>query len=205
MAGHEYEENFFWTSGHSFENYFLDEEIFSGAFCFLTASIYKKLAKTIFCENFEAGVRLIAILTLSSKDIEKSGFPIGAFDWKDIKINENGFFIEFESWMGDTPGNTKEIFLKAFRKNEGIVNNSSYDTALKICRGHTAVKLEQKIFALCIYEAGREENEGLAIKDANSFCQMQEKMISTALCEKWLEYLCEEKENYPAPLVERVV
>lgn len=201
MNGHKTEGNLSWTIGHSLENYFIEPELISDAYRYLTSSEYKSDAALKFKELLPSALKIIAAISLAAKDIGKCSYPLGVIGWEDFDINAGLLELNIDSLgSGDTP-DILVNFKAAYRKYQPIVEASDEVIYAKICRGHTAMQLLQRVFALCLFRAGFQQDENLAQKSASDFSKLKESTVSTALCEAWLKTIKSGSGNYPVNLV----
>jgi len=204
MSSHENDGNLYWTLGHSFENYFIENGLVSEAYRYLTGSEFKDEAIRLFKGVLPEALKIVAAISLAAKEIDKSTYPIGVIHWSDFEIN-NGFLnFPTGSWCQHNASEIKSKFINSYNKYIPIVRSSEDLVCARICRGHTAMKIVQRVFSYCLYKAGEESNKELAIKHAEEFSKLKESSLSSALCEAWLRSINEGNENYPVNLISSV-
>ena len=201
MPDHKTNGNLSWTIGHSFENYFIEQNLVSDAFRYLTSSEFKNDAAGLFEKYLPSTLKLIAISSLAAKEIEKSSYPLGVISWDDFEFDDENIFLDLDSWRAKESDAMTIAFKEAFRKYQPVIEATDFKVYARICRGHTAIKLLQRAFSACLYLAGRASDADLANKSAVDFSKFKESTISTALCESWLRAVDGGSDNYPINLV----
>ncbi|QFU06676.1 hypothetical protein FIU82_16925 (plasmid) [Pseudoalteromonas sp. THAF3] len=204
MKEHKTEGNLSWTLGHSLENYFIESELISDAYRYLTNSEYKGDATKKFKYLLPSALKVISVISLAAKDIGKCSYPLGVIGWEDFNINSGTLEFNIDSWKENETHQILVNFKAAYRKYQPIVEASDEVIYARICRGHTAMQLLQRVFALCLFIAGYQQDERLAKKSASDFSKLKESAISTALCEAWLKTIEGGSDNYPVNLVSSV-
>ncbi|MCF2910792.1 hypothetical protein L1285_21010 [Pseudoalteromonas sp. DL2-H2.2] len=200
MDEHESDYNLNWTIGHSLENYFLNPEIINVGFSFLAHTQHKKEALTKLSVVLSQALNIVAAITLAAKDAGiKFTYPCSIIKWQNFKF------------QGDTlqlcVTNTEPLAAKLFSKYDQIkpaVDASDKKAIARICRGHTAIVLLQRVFSACIYNVGQDNDKDTAKSDADNFSSLNEKHISTALSQAWISNISNETNNYPKPLIDSV-
>lgn len=204
MQEHKVDGNLSWTLGHSLENYFIEADLISDAYPYLTDSEYSGDATQLFKDLLPMALKIIAIISLAAKDIDKCSYPLGTIGWNDFTIRDGILRFDIDSWR---KGEAQEIlvnFRKAYQKYQPIVEASDRMIYARICRGHTAVQLLQRVFSSCLFEVGFQQDEGLANQCASNFSQLNKNAISNALCQAWLKSIEKGSKNYPINLVSSV-
>lgn len=201
MGQHKTEGNLSWTLGHSLENYFIDSEVVSGAYRYLTKSEYKTDAVLLFRNIIPSALKILATISLAASEVGKCSYPLGVIAWDDFKIEGNDLEFDVELWRDDEAHQILIDFKEAYRKYRPVVEISDNVVCARVCRGHTAIQLLQRVFSLCLFNAGCQYDEDLARKYASSFSKIKEGAVSTALCEAWLKAIENGNENYPINLL----
>lgn len=204
MREHKKEGNLSWTLGHSLENYFIESDLISDAYRYLTNSEYKSEATEIFNKLLPSALKIITIISLAAKDIDKSSYPLGVISWDDFAVDNNTLVFDIDSWRATEYQNILIEFKKACRKYQPIVDASEPVIHARICRGHTAMQLLQRVFSCCLFTSGYQQDKDLAKKHATEFSKLKESVVSTALCEAWLRTIKNGSNNYPLNLVSSV-
>lgn len=204
MKEHKTEGNLSWTLGHSLENYFIESELISDAYRYLTNSEYKGDATNSFKSLLPSALKIIATISLAAKDIGKCSYPLGVIGWEDFYIKDGLLEFNIDSWKENETHQILVNFKTAYRKYQPIIEASDEMIYARICRGHTAMQLLQRVFSLCLFSAGYQQDEGLAKRCASDFSRLKESAISTALCEAWLKTIESGSNNYPVNLVASV-
>lgn len=204
MRDHEREGNLCWTSGHSFENYFIERQVIPEAYRYLTGSEYKADAVYLFSEILPESINIISSISLAAKDIGKSTYPGGVIRWDDFKIVDRNLFFSIDEWRIGDSSQIKKEFSEAYKKYYPIARSSEETICARICRGHTAMQMLQRIFAACLHQAGLDNSSELSAKHAEDFSRLRESSLSSALCEAWLQSIKNGNKNYPANLVSSV-
>ncbi len=203
MGEHEADGNFSWTIGHSIENYFFNEAILIDAYRYLCGSSFKSSAQNIFVALLPSIFKLVANITLAAKEIEKSSYPIGVLMWEDFEVSNEKISLK-NSWLSRNENQVAAAFNNQLNRFGPIVEASEELICSRICRGHTAMVMFQRIFSACIFYSGSIENKEKAFKDSNIFANLKESNVSSALCEAWLRKVQEGKAIYPINLVDSV-
>ncbi|WP_440053369.1 hypothetical protein ACSLBF_10510 [Pseudoalteromonas sp. T1lg65] len=204
ISGYEVDSNLNWTTGHSLENYFLSPEIIADAYSYQSGSEFKLGAIELLKSVLPSAISIIAALSLAARDISSSSYPCKIVKWQNYAIREHSIELNLNE---DSGGEQTEIYLKFVEKFQHYlptVKATEIDVQSRICRGHTAITLLQRVFSACIFHVGREQDETLAIKDANKFSSIKENSISNALCQAWLGAISNGYDNYPIHLVDSV-
>lgn len=206
MLEHETDGNLSWTLGHSIENYFFRDDLLCEAYRFLCGSEYKSDAEDVFVKVLPSALKLVATITLAAKEIDKSSFPAGVIGWQDFVINDNSVSLDIDSWKSDKNDDIFKNFRIYFNKYLPITYSSDELICSRICRGHTAMLMLQRVFSACLKQVIKEKDtEEKALGDANAFAHLKESNIATALCESWVRKAKEENSLYPFLLIESVV
>lgn len=204
MTDHESDGNLSWTIGHSLENYFITDDIICKAYRFLCGSEYKTRAEELYKKIFPSALRVIANITLAAKKIEKCTYPAGTIGWKDFVIENEKIYIDIDKWKSGKNNLLAANFCQEFKVNIPIVNGSETLICSRICRGHTAMLMLQRVFSACLFYAVKSDDEALAEKVAGEFSRIKEAAISSALSEAWVQSVRDGKAIYPENLVESV-
>lgn len=198
------EGNLSWTLGHSFENYFIERTVVSDAYRYLTSSEFKADAVTLFNENLSHALRIISAISLAARDIGKAGYPGGVIRWRDFTVQGQELTFSIDEWRSGDESEIKREFIKNYKKYLPIVKSSEEIICARICRGHTAMQMLQRIFSACLFHSGLDSNRELAARHAEDFSKLRESSLSAALCEAWLKSIKDGNQNYPAKLVSSV-
>lgn len=199
---HESDGNLSWTLGHSIENYFLSPIMLGEGFRYLSTSGFKSQAVTLFCSVFTDAIRKIAALTLAAKELGCANYPASQIAWPAIDLNEG--CVTFDRGEGLNAFQLR--FWAVFDKYIGVVDKSEEVVCSRLCRGHTAVLVLQRIFSACLYHVSRSTDEEVARYDANLFNNVGEVNISSALSEAWIRQVTAGVGGalYPVPLVQSI-
>lgn len=198
MQDHESDGNLSWTIGHSIENYFIEQDLLTNSYSYLSGTEFKTEALKIFNKIMDSSIKLIAAISLSAKDINKCTYPIGIIKWQNFKISNNILSLDIEE-LEQTP--ILKNFTIELEKNYRIVENTDIRICLRICRGHTAILMLQRIFASCLHNVGSKENEDKAYKDASDFQKVSENILVAALCESWTRMVSNDNIEHPNNLI----
>lgn len=201
LSSENIEGNLFYTRGHSIENYFIDFEIVSVAYQFLTGSEHKLAAIELFEKILPSVIRTIAAISLAAQQVNKLTFPIGVISWTDFKVVDSKIEFNIEHWKAARGDDLSIQFAEHYRKCLGKAENTDVITCARICRGHTAMQFLQRIFSLCLYEAAKKDDEKVAEDNAKDFSSIRESVVSNALCQSWLNSIQKGNENFPVELV----
>ncbi|KMW73197.1 hypothetical protein TI10_08790 [Photorhabdus luminescens subsp. luminescens] len=204
MNDHENEGNLNWTIGHSLENYFIDSNLIVDAFSYLSGSEFKVSATEFFKEVLPSAIKLITVIALSARDIEQSTYPIGTIKWDDFYICEKKLTLDIDKWKLKETTKIAEKFIYCFNKYTSIIEHTDQLICSRICRGHTAILMLQRIFAACLYFVGKDKDEPLSQKSAKEFVNIKESAISNALSEAWIRMVKLENATYPSNLINSV-
>jgi len=203
VTGHEVDGNLSWTLGHSIENYFLSPLMLGEGFRFLSGSGRKSEAVELFSEYFDDAVRKIAAITLAAKELDCANFPSSIVRWNNIVLKEG--VIDFGFRSEQNLNDFAEKFVSTYEAFLLVVDRTDIEVCARLCRGHTAVVILQRLFAASLYESGRDREEDLARYDANLFNNVSEHIISSALSEAWINKVAAGASHYPQPLVQLVM
>ncbi|EPN7879297.1 DUF4435 domain-containing protein [Vibrio vulnificus] len=196
--------NLCWTSGHSMENYFLDASVITDSYRFLCNSEYKWGAIDLFESLLPSIFKLVASISLAAKQLELSSYPMGVFQWDDFKIDGTNIIIDSEN------SNHRDIetfinFIQCVKHYEIVSEKSPIEVCTKICRGHTAMVLLQRIFSKCLYtEASKTESNETAIRIAKSFSSIKESQLASCLGESWARHVSNGNTEYPKALIDSI-
>lgn len=196
--------NFYLTEGHSFENYFLFEDVLVNAFRYLTSYEFKNKALDIFKNNFDEVFNIVANICLTARAMEMASYPNGNIQWEDFKISNNCISLPIDDWSLSKKDVHCERFKNIYSDNREIVYKTDQSVCIKISRGHTAIILLQRIFAFCLYVAGKVEDKDEALREANRFKKLSETQVSASLSQSWLDSLNKGSLNYPVDLVLKI-
>lgn len=204
MNDHESDGNLSWTLGHSLENYFLEEDLLCSAFRYMCSSEYKAEAVTLFKNIITSAIHEVAAITLSARDIGASSYPCSLIKWNNIKIIDNKLDMNIENCSNNKQEDMADNFIQLYKKYKPISISTEGLICARICRGHTAIVMLQRIFAACLYEVISNESEELATRTANAFSNQKESAISGALSETWLNNIKTGSVNYPENLIRAI-
>lgn len=193
--------NLYLTEGHSFENYFFLEEVLINAFSYLTSYEFKNEAIDLLKNNFNEVFNIVSNISLTARDINIANYPNGHIQWDNFNVSNDCISFSIEDWALSQKDVHCERFKSSYSSNREIVLKTDHSICIKISRGHTAVVMLQRIFAFCLYVAGREENENEALKEAKRFKGLSEAQISASLSQSWLDSLNKGSKNYPVDLI----
>lgn len=202
VGEHEVDGNLSWTLGHSIENYFLCPVMLSEGFRFLSGSGRKGLAVGVFSDYFDDAMRKIAAITLAAKECNCANYPSSIVRWNHIVLDQGVIDFGFEKENLDQFA-TK--FVSSYEAYLSVADRTEVEVCARLCRGHTAVLILQRLFAASLYISGRAEDEDLARYDANMFNNVPESIVSAALSEAWINKIVAGGSYYPAPLVQLVI
>ncbi|MEX5574062.1 DUF4435 domain-containing protein [Pseudomonas lijiangensis] len=200
LDDHESDGNLSWTLGHSIENYFLSPVMLGDGFRFLSASGFKTQAITFFCQILGDALRKISALTLAAKELGRATYPASQITWQNIVFTDNT--IEITKTEKQIP--FQQHFWNTYESFLGTVALTDENICTKLCRGHTAMIVLQRVFAACLYKVSAHIDENIARYDANLFSNVGEINISSALSEAWIRQVKEGKAHYPLPLVNSI-
>ncbi|MDE1479395.1 hypothetical protein KKJ01_14430 [Xenorhabdus bovienii] len=206
MNDHENDGNLNWTIGHSLENYFIESDLIIDAFSYLSGSEFKASALKLFKKVLPSAIKITTVIALSAKDIEHSSYPLGTIKWNDFYICEKNLNLglDIENWKLKNTNKLAENFIHCFSKYIPIIEHTDQLICSRICRGHTAILILQRIFSACLYFIGKDTDEPLSKKDAEKFAKIKESFISNALCESWIRMVKSECAIYPSNLINSV-
>ncbi|MEE4740650.1 DUF4435 domain-containing protein [Pseudomonas alliivorans] len=200
LIHHERDGNLSWTLGHSIENYFLSSDLLGEGFRFLSTSGYKTQAVEIFCEVLPEALRKIAALTLAAKELGCASYPAGQISWQKIQIMGGKLKLLRAEKLNDF----ELKYWSTYDQYLVIATSTSDDVCARVSRGHTAVLILQRVFAAALYKASAGIEEESARYDANTFNNVSESNISSALSEAWIRNVSVGAALYPKPLVESI-
>jgi len=201
MTEHECDGNLSWTIGHSLENYFITDDLVCTAYRFLCVSEYKTRAENIYKRLFPSALRLIAAITLAAKKIEKCTYPSGTIGWQDFSIVDEEVHIDIDEWKARKNNENASRFHREFKTYIPIVSETDELICSRICRGHTAMLMLQRVFSACLYFVIKSDDEALAEKVAGDFSRIKEGALAGALSEAWIQSVKDGKAIYPENLV----
>lgn len=204
MTKHENQGNLNWTIGHSLENYFIESGIICDAYSYLSGSEFKSEAIELFKSILPSAVKIIATITLAAKDIGKSSYPLGTIKWDDFKIVDGFLKFDVNKWKEGDLAIIVSEFREGYNAYWPVVEASESLACSRICRGHTAMQMLQRVFSACLYAVGLELDKASAVKTANNFNKIKEFTISGALSEAWVRTIRDGSDNYPTNLVSSV-
>lgn len=184
------------TDGHSFENYFFDENFIVDAFSYLCASPNKVAAFDIFKKTINSSYKNIAAMSLAARELAISGYPIGKIHWSDLVIYDDHIEFDIENWKSKNSEYIDLKFVEHYLHFIEITNKSCHNVCSKIMRGHTGVILLQRVFAACIFKANNDDVDD-ARKQAQAFCLLKENTLTTALAEAWSKKAIDGQANRP--------
>lgn len=201
-ADHEVDGNLSWTLGHSIENYFLSPLMLGDGFRYLSGSGRKTQALKLFSDLFDDSMRKIAAITLAAREINCASYPVSIVNWSGIDVSNGAVDLGLRAGLTADPFMIK--FVSVYERYLSIVDRTGIDICARLCRGHTAVVILQRLFSACLYAVGEEVDDETAMYDANLFNNLPETSISSALSEAWVRKLADGQSQYPRPLVELV-
>lgn len=204
MQEHKADGNLSWTIGHSFENYFIESAIIVDAYRYLTESEFKMAAASLFKKTMPSALKIIATISLAAKDISNYSYPLGVISWEHFSINNEEVIFDIDKWRDSEQNDILTRFKTAYKKYQPIIDASNSVIYARICRGHTAMQLLQRVFAQCLFHVGQQTDTKLASKSAEDFSKIKERLISGALGEAWLKTIQAGSLNYPTNLVESI-
>ncbi len=206
MTEHEIDGNLSWTIGHSLENYFITNDLVCRAYRYLCSSEYKTITGDLYKIIFPSALRVIAAITLAAKKIEKCSYPLGTIGWQDFVVDKNAetVYIDIDKWKSENSNVVANDFYQEFIAYMPIVNGSDSIICSRICRGHTAMLMLQRVFSACLFFIIKLENELLAEKIAGDFSRIKEEALASALSEAWIQSVSTGTAVYPENLVESV-
>lgn len=200
---HEVDGNLSWTLGHSIENYFLSPYMLSEGFRFLSGSGSKVAALSLFNDCFDDSIRKIAAVTLAARELNCASYPASIVKWHNVTFEDGVIDLGFRN--EPVQDEFMEKFVNVYEGFLVVVDNTDIDICTRLCRGHTAVLLLQRLYAASLYFAGKEEDDDAARYDANLFSNVPESSLSAALSEAWIRKVSEGGKFYPLPLVDSVI
>ena len=203
MTEHESDGNLSWTIGHSLENYFIKEELVCRAYRFLCGSEYKNEAENLYRNIFSSALKLIATITLAAKKIDKCSYP-GTIYWKDFIIKNDKIHLDIDKWKLNKEEEIASDFYHEFQHYLPVVEKSDVLICSRICRGHTAMLMLQRVFSACLYHVSEEDGDKLAEKIASDFSRIKESSLSSALSESWIQGVKDGNAIYPVNLLKLV-
>lgn len=201
-TAHEVDGNLSWTLGHSIENYFLSPYMLSEGFRYLSGSGSKSAGLQVFCDHFDDAMRKVAAITLAAKELNCATYPARIVKWNNIDLADGVIDLGLRKEVSSDA--FMDSFIHSYESALVIVGNTSVEICARLCRGHTAVLILQRLYAACLYYAGCHEDEEAARYDANLFNNVAESSISAALSEAWTKKVSEGHSFYPQPLVDSV-
>ncbi|POA21603.1 hypothetical protein C1886_04855 [Pseudomonas sp. FW300-N1A1] len=200
---HEVDGNLSWTLGHSIENYFLSPYMLSEGFRYLSGSGSKASALQVFCDFFDDSMKKIAAITLAARELNCANYPASIIKWNNIDID--GGVVELGLRKEPSQNDFMEKFISTYEAFLSVVSNTDSEVCARLCRGHTAVLILQRLYAASLYHAGKGDDEEAARYDANLFSNVAESSVSAALSEAWIRKVSEGGTLYPQPLVDSVL
>lgn len=204
MTEHESDGNLSWTIGHSLENYFFTDELICKAYRYLCSSEYKTRAEDLYKKIFPSALRVIAAITLAAKNLGKCTYPLGTIRWQDFIIDRERIYIDIDKWKSGIDNALAADFHREFRAYIPIADRSDTLICSRICRGHTAMLMLQRVFSACLFFVIKHDDESLAEKVAGDFSRIKEGNLSSALSEAWIQSVKEGKAIYPGNLIESI-
>jgi hypothetical protein len=204
MTEHENDGNLSWTIGHSLENYFITEDILCMACRFLCGSEHKTKAEELYRKILPSALKITAVITLAARKIDNCKYPAGTIGWQDFIVKDNKVHVDINKWKSNKNNETASAFHREFINYLPIVDNSDVLICSRICRGHTAVLMLQRIFAACLLFVAKSEDDNLAEKIAIDFSNIKESTLANALSEAWIRSVKEGGAIYPENLVASV-
>lgn len=196
--------NFYLTDGHSFENYFLFEDIINNAFSHLTSYQFKNEALDLLKNNFSEAFRIVSNISLTARYVEPVSYPMGVILWENFNISNDSVNFSIENWLLANNHVQGRKFKDTYSNNYEIFSRTDPFICIKMSRGHTAVAMLQRIFAYFLYVVGKENNESEARREADRFSKISEVQVSASLSQSWLESLKNGSQNYPVDLISKI-
>ncbi|POP52627.1 hypothetical protein C0068_11150 [Zhongshania marina] len=136
--------------------------------------------------------------------MEKCTYPSGTVGWQDFIFDEEEIHIDIDRWKLDKDNVVATHFHQEFRAYIPIVNGSDVLICSRICRGHTAMIMLQRVFSACLFFVIKPYDEILAEKVASEFSRIKEGALASALSEAWIQSVKDGKAIYPENLVKSV-
>jgi hypothetical protein len=205
LSVNDFTNNLCWTSGHSMENYFLDAKVITDSYRYLCSSEYKWGAIELFNSLLPSIFRLVASISLSAKQIDRTSYPIGALQWTDFMIDDTGISIDIENSKHAQTDVFVE-FIAAVEYFQNVTDKTSFGICAKICRGHTAMVLLQRIFSKCLYfEAIKKDDNDTATRISKAFSSIKESQIASCMGESWARHVSDGQSEYPKTLLDAIV
>lgn len=196
----------YFTAGHSFENYFLTESTIIDALSCQTVSEFKPEAIEIFRDNFSTIFEIISCITLTARDLGISSYPSGTIHWDSFKTSNGEIIFDLNDWSSFRSLDTKRLSFKdKYDEHKPLVRATDTSVRISISRGHTAVIMLQRIFAYCLFLAGKEQDEDLARIEATQYSKISEVQITASLSQTWLNSIIQGAKNYPVALLENLL
>lgn len=203
LPEHYNDKSMFWTLGHSLENYFFSIDVLIDAFKYLCFSEYKSGAIEKFKSSIDTCFQIIASITMAAKDMDKSTYPLSVIKWIDFSFDGNELRLKSYDEVSCERNGLNEQLFSLINTYSNAMRKTDYVTNSRISRGHTGVIILQRVFAACLYEVGRNDNEVTAREYANEFSSLAEKNISTALSESWSRKVTTKEVQYPEMLISK--
>ncbi len=204
MPEHTLNGNLALTIGHSIENYFFTEDLLCEAYRYHCGSAYKSDAVVLFRKILPSAIKIVAISALAAKDIGRASFPLGVIGWQDFSFDNDKIYFNFTSWNSKNKTEIAVNFYESYLKISPIVEQTDEVICSRICRGHTAMLLLQRIFSACLHQVIKDKDKLLAENDAKLFSIIKEKNLSNALCESWIKQAKDGQSVYPRELIASV-
>lgn len=196
----------YFTAGHSFENYFLTESTIVDALSCQTVSEFKPEAIDIFKNNFSNIFEIISCITLTARDLGISSYPSGTIYWDSFKTSNEEIIFDLNDWSSLGSLDPKRLsFRDKYNEHKPLVIATDTSVRISISRGHTAVIMLQRIFAYCLFLAGKEQDEDLARIEATQYSKISEVQITASLSQTWLNSIIQGAKNYPVALLENLL
>jgi hypothetical protein len=204
MDDHILDGNLAWTIGHSIENYFFKEDLLSESYRFLCGSAYKSQAIALFRNILPSAFKVVAAISLAARDLNKASYPLGVIGWKNFSLNDNEVNFDSSAWVAANSTEIATEFHSYYLKQLPIVASTNEIICSRICRGHTAMLMLQRIFSACLYQVTVSVDSDLAEKDASNFSKLKENTLANALCESWINQAKRGEGLYPNQLIAAV-
>jgi len=198
-----FSDNMSLTTGHSFENYFFYPDIIEDAYLYLCLSEFKRDALQAFMSSLDECFRILATISLSANDIQKSTYPIGCIHWSDFKIENSLPVFYYQKWLEKNNNEAAFQFIERYIANYELVKGSDLYDCIKVIRGHTGVIFIQRIFSAYLKLKASKDRHANSDKHAEDFSKVNERGISAAFCEAWLRVIEKNEEvSYPEELIQ---
>lgn len=171
----------------------------------MCASGYKSDAIEKFRANLNDFIKVLAATTLAARDIGKSTYPLSIISWDSLTIKGDDLLLNIKKNKAISENELHANFESSFNLYLAIAKNSDTYSCTKICRGHTAMILLQRFFAMCLYEVIYQHDLKLAQHEAKNFSNIPESTIASSFSEAWVRSITNGKAKYPQPLLKQIL